>query len=82
LGFPTRLSGYAGANVSFFSGVFIGYKLFRKTLHKSSYLETIKAKEVIVKQKSNIAHIDGEPIEVGNTVSIKVNPLSLKVVVP
>ena len=29
-----------------------------------------------------IAHIDGEPIEVGNEISIKVNPLSLKVIVP
>lgn len=69
-------------NVSFLSGIIIGYKLFRKTLHESNYLEIIKAKEVIVKQKNTIAHIDGEPIEAGNTISIKVNPLSLKVIVP
>jgi diacylglycerol kinase (ATP) len=69
-------------NVSFFSGAIIGYKLFRKTLHQSNYLEIIKTKEVIVKQKNTIAHIDGEPIEAGNTISIKVNPLSLKVIVP
>lgn len=68
-------------NVSFLSGAMIGYKLFRKTLHRSHYLEIIKAKEVIVKQKNTIAHIDGEPIEAGNTISIKVNPLSLKVIV-
>ena len=69
-------------NVSFLSGARIGLKLFRKTLHLSSYLETIKTKEVIVKQKNSIAHIDGEPIEAGNTLSIKVNPLSLKVIIP
>ena len=60
----------------------IGYKLFRKTLHESSHLEILKAKEVIVKQTGTIAHIDGEPIEVGNTILIKVNPLSLKVITP
>lgn len=69
-------------NVSFLSGVLIGYKLFSKTLHWSSYLEIIKAKEVIVKQKDTIAHIDGEPVKAGNTILIKVNPLSLRVIIP
>ena len=66
----------------FYSGLSIGYKLFKKTLHKSSHLEIIKAKEVILKQKGTIAHIDGEPIEMGNELRIKVNPLSLKVIIP
>lgn len=64
------------------NGLAIGYRLFKKTLHKSSYLEIIKTKEVIVKQQGVIAHIDGEPIEIGNELKIKVNPLSLKVIVP
>jgi YegS/Rv2252/BmrU family lipid kinase len=64
------------------NGLAIGYHLFRKTLHLSTYLEVIKAKEVIVKQQGIIAHIDGEPIEAGNELKIKVNPLSLKVIVP
>lgn len=64
------------------NGLAIGYHLFKKTLHKSHYLEVIKAKEVIVKQPGIIAHIDGEPIEAGNELKIKVNPLSLKVIVP
>ena len=62
--------------------VSLAFKLFRKTLHRSSHLEIIKAKEAIVKQPGTIAHIDGEPIEVGNTISIKVNPLSLKIIIP
>ncbi|MGQ0828444.1 MAG: diacylglycerol/lipid kinase family protein [Bacteroidota bacterium] len=69
-------------NVSFLSGAQIAYKLFSKTLHLSPYLETIRAKEVMVKQKDIIAHIDGEPLEAGNIISIKVNPLSLKVIIP
>ena len=66
----------------FFNALSIGYKLFRKNIHTSSYLEIIKAKEVLLKQTGTIAHIDGEPIESGNLISIKVRPLSLKVIVP
>jgi diacylglycerol kinase (ATP) len=69
-------------DVSFFSSVSIGYRLFRKTLHHSSHLEIIKSKEAIIRQKNTIAHIDGEPIELGKEISVKVNPLSLKVIVP
>ncbi|MDF2438489.1 MAG: uncharacterized protein K0Q95_2865 [Bacteroidota bacterium] len=64
------------------SGIGIGFHLFRKTLERSGYLEVIKAKEVILKQTGIIAHIDGEPIEIGNELRIKVDPLSLKVIVP
>lgn len=69
-------------NFSFWNVISIGYKLFRKTIHLSPHLETIKAKEVLVKQTNTIAHIDGEPIEVGHSISIKVNPLSLRVIIP
>jgi YegS/Rv2252/BmrU family lipid kinase len=69
-------------NFKFMSALSIGYKLFKKTLHESTHLEIIKAKEVTVKQPSTIAHIDGEPIEIGNFIHIKVNPLSLNVIVP
>jgi diacylglycerol kinase family enzyme len=69
-------------NFKFMSALSIGYKLFKKTLHESTHLEIIKAKEVTVKQPSTIAHIDGEPIEIGNNIHIKVNPLSLNVIVP
>lgn len=66
----------------FMNALAIGYRLFKKTLDRSPHLEVIKTKEVIVKQSGTIAHIDGEPIEIGNELRIKVNPLSLKVVVP
>ena len=64
----------------FMNALSIGYRMFTKSLDKSSFLEIIKAKEVIVKQKGTIAHIDGEPIEIGNELRIKINPLSLKVI--
>lgn len=68
-------------NVSWWSGISVGYNLFSRKLHLTKHLEIIKVSEVIVKQKGAIAHIDGEPIEIGNIISVKVNPLSLKVIV-
>jgi YegS/Rv2252/BmrU family lipid kinase len=70
------------SDFKFMSGLAIGYRLFKRTLERSSYLEIIKAKEVQVKQPASIAHIDGEPIEAGKELYIKVEPLSLKVIVP
>ncbi|MES2139150.1 MAG: YegS/Rv2252/BmrU family lipid kinase [Bacteroidota bacterium] len=69
-------------NFSFWNVISIAYKLFGKTIHLSPHLETIKTKEVLIKQTNTIAHIDGEPIEVGNSISVKVNPLSLRVIIP
>lgn len=66
----------------FWNGISIGLRLFRKTLHESKHLDIIKAKEVFITQQGNIAHIDGEPIEIGKQLHIKVNPLSLRVIVP
>jgi diacylglycerol kinase family enzyme len=67
---------------TFLTGLGIGYRLFNKTLHRSRFMEIIKAKEVTVRQSSTIAHIDGEPIEAGHEIVIKVEPASLKVIVP
>lgn len=69
-------------NFKFMSALSIGYRLFKGSLHESAHLEIIKAKEVKVKQPSTIAHIDGEPIEIGNEILIKVVPLSLNVIIP
>lgn len=60
----------------------IALKLFTKKMHTSKAVETIKAKQLTIKQEKNIAHIDGEPIESGQTITITVNPLSLNVIVP
>lgn len=64
------------------NGISLAYRLFNKKLHTSSFLEIIKAKEVVLKQQGTIAHIDGEPLEIGNEINIKVRPLSLSVIVP
>lgn len=60
----------------------LAYRLFSGTIHRSGHLEIIRGKEIILKQESSEAHIDGEPFEAGKIIHIKVNPLSLKVIVP
>ena len=60
----------------------LAYRLFNGTIDRSHRMETFKGKDIVVKQNKCTAHIDGEPIESGSEIHIKVNPLSLKVIVP
>jgi hypothetical protein len=39
-------------------------------------------KEATIRQERDYAHIDGEPVFIGKGLKIKINPLSLKVIVP
>ena len=57
-------------------------RLFTRSIHRSKFVAMKKIKEVIIRQERTLAHIDGEPIEIGNELKVKINPLSLKVVVP
>jgi YegS/Rv2252/BmrU family lipid kinase len=57
--------------------------LFTKTFHKTHYIEIIKAKDVtITRKKGRTIHFDGEPCKMGKNLEMKINPLSLKIIVP
>lgn len=57
--------------------------LWRNKLEMSGYLEVIKAKEVVLTRNRNKRiNLDGEPVKVGKDLTIKVNPASLKIIVP
>lgn len=57
--------------------------LFYKKIHQSKFMQLIKAKEVIVTQKKKrVVNIDGEALRLGKKVNVKINPSSLKVIVP
>lgn len=59
------------------------YRLFRGTLNQSPYIKTFKFKEMIVTQeRDDVSHLDGDPFDLGQVVEIKINPASLKVIVP
>ncbi len=57
--------------------------LFTKSFHKTHYIEIIKAKEVrIVRKKGKTIHFDGDPFKMSKTLDMKINPLSLNIIVP
>jgi diacylglycerol kinase family enzyme len=59
----------------------VGYHLFNKTAHKSSYVEIIKGRDIRIKRHNDgIVHLDGEPLVTEKEVQITVKPLSLSIV--
>jgi diacylglycerol kinase (ATP) len=57
--------------------------LFTKTFHKTHYIEIIQAKEVTVKRKKGKSiHFDGDAFKMGKNLEMKINPLSLNIIVP
>lgn len=61
----------------------IALRLFNKTIHKSKYYQTIRAKEIEILNPDRIlAHIDGEPVEFSANMNLKIVPASLNVIVP
>ncbi|MEI6683385.1 MAG: diacylglycerol kinase family protein [Bacteroidota bacterium] len=63
--------------------VFLAPLLFLRKFDRTRYVEIIRAKEVILKRKKgkNI-HLDGDPKIMGKELTLKVNPMSLNVMVP
>lgn len=68
--------------ISLLNGISIAYKLFTKKLKNSSDYKLLRGKNIEVTQQGTIAHIDGEPIEPGSKLKIKMNPLSLNIIAP
>lgn len=69
-------------DVTIFNVVKLAFQILTKSIHKSPNLEIIKTAQVKIKQIGTLAQIDGETVVIGNTISIKVDPQSLKVIVP
>lgn len=61
----------------------LALRLFSQTIHESPYTEVIRAQKVEIKQAGSIpVHFDGEPAMFDNSVQMKINPKSLKIIVP
>lgn len=59
----------------------LALKLFNKRMDKSRYMRIERGAEVKIKAESEIiGHIDGEPVNFSNEISVVVNPSSLKMV--
>lgn len=60
----------------------VAYQLFNKSIEDSRYMEVIRAAEFALKQKSKIAHLDGEPYKLGKKIQFKVLPKALNILAP
>jgi len=59
------------------------YDLYTNSIQKSVYSRILKCKEAfIIKAPTDILQIDGEPVKVGDEITIKLHKRSLKVLVP
>jgi YegS/Rv2252/BmrU family lipid kinase len=57
--------------------------LFFKTFHKTQYIEIIRAKKAVVtRKKGKTIQLDGDPSQTGKVLEMRVNPLSLNIIVP
>lgn len=59
------------------------FQLFTKNIDKNSKMTTLLSSNLVIKrQKEGILHVDGEPIEMGKEIEVKIYPQGLKVFAP
>jgi diacylglycerol kinase family enzyme len=58
------------------------YRFGQGTLNHSRHFETHSFKEITIQHPGLQAHLDGEPALFENEIKIKIQPKSLKVLVP
>lgn len=69
--------------IPFFEVGLLSLLLFLRKIEVSKHVDIIKCKEIVIQQnKKRVIHVDGDPMHFEKRLHIKVNPLSLKVVVP
>lgn len=57
--------------------------MLRKRIDKSSYVDVIQSESVVVKRKKNrVINLDGEAVKISKDFTVKVDPLSLKIIIP
>jgi diacylglycerol kinase (ATP) len=57
--------------------------LYLKQIDKTKYVEIIKAQNIVIERNQNLViNLDGEPVRVGKTLNINVNPKSLRIIIP
>jgi YegS/Rv2252/BmrU family lipid kinase len=58
----------------------LAFMLFNKTIHRSKYYQTFRAKSARIYTEGNMKwHVDGEPCKISSPVDVSINPGSLKV---
>jgi len=67
---------------SFFAIPWLAFLLFQKEIDKSKQISIVRTKEItLIRRKAGSFHVDGDPMEKGKEIHIKVIPAGLKVLV-
>ncbi len=65
------------------AGLELLYQLYNKTIGSSIYSKIIRCQHATIFNRENdVTHIDGEPINLGEKIDIKILPKSLRILVP
>jgi diacylglycerol kinase family enzyme len=55
--------------------------IFMGLAHKTPFVNIIRAKEIrVIQHKNNIAHIDGDEINLGKELNVRILPASLRII--
>ena len=57
-------------------------KMAKGKVHLSRYVEIIQCKEMEIESSNNLVHLDGEPKELQSSITIKIQPKTLKIFSP
>lgn len=69
--------------IPYWKTIFLAPLLFMKKFDQTRYVEIIRAREVKVKRKKGKGiHLDGDPMQIRKNFTMKINPLSLNVLIP
>jgi diacylglycerol kinase (ATP) len=69
--------------VNFIQAIGKTYKLFSRTLERDSSMHHVLFKKIeLTRKHEGPAHVDGEPILLGTTITVRCEPQSLRILVP
>lgn len=58
-------------------------RLFAGTIHRARGVDAAQGREIVIRRAApGPAHLDGEPVTLGETLTVRVRPASLRVLVP
>ena len=58
-------------------------QMYLGRIDESKYMQTYKCTQVGLKRRADSPiHVDGEPLKAGKALKVKINPASLRVIVP
>ena len=61
----------------------LALQLFTKTIDQNSHIKTFRCKTINIRRESpGVVHFDGDPVNMGANLKVKIHPAGLQVIVP